>query len=226
MNQPDFDKYAEQYDCILKKAIPGGLTEDSYFAEYKVALMAACIGDKQPKRILDFGCGPGRSLPYLAHYFSEAELWGYDVSPNVLDTAHRRVPRARLFSDWNVILDVRFDAIIAANVFHHIPLQQRPPALTQCHNVLAAEGQMFLFEHNPYNPLTRWVFERCPFDVDAEMFTLKTALRLAKEAGFRSVQHGYTLFFPRPLSFFRKWEPLLKSLPLGAQYFIQMTGRA
>ena len=61
-------------------------------------------------------------------------------------------------------------------MFHHISPDQRQLALSQCRDALATEGQVFLFEHNPYNPATRWIFERCPFDADAEMLNLKKAL--------------------------------------------------
>ena len=222
MSKPEFDQYARQYDRMLGEAIPESLSEDNYFAEYKIAMMAARLGNNKPARILDFGCGAGRSLPYLEQYFPDAELYGYDVSPASLETAGIRTPRAKLFSDWNDIAAMRFDAIVAANVFHHIPLAKRREALTQCRRVLAEDGQMFLFEHNPFNPLTRWIFERCPFDVDAEMLKMKSALELCREAGFNSEQHGYTLFFPRQLAFLRGIEPWLKHLPLGAQYYVQM----
>ena len=220
MTKPEFDQYAEQYDRILAETIPEGLNEDGYFAEYKIALMAARL--EQPGRILDFGCGAGRSLPYLEKYFPNAELWGYDVSPASLEVAAQQTPHAKLFSDWSALEDIHFDAIVAANVFHHIPPEQRCAALNLCQLALKEHGQMFLFEHNPYNPATRWIFERCPFDADAEMFSLKTALILAKQAGFSSEKHGYTLFFPRPLAFLRGLEPLLKHMPLGAQYYVQM----
>lgn len=222
MSQPEFDKYAENYDQVLESSIPNGLNEEGYFAEYKVALVAARLKHLPPLRILDFGCGAGRSLPYLAQYFPDAELWGYDVSPESLKFAQKRVPHAKLVSDWKDIGELRFDAIIAANVFHHIPLDQRVSALRLCCQALTGEGQMFLFEHNPYNPATRWIFEHCPFDADAEMLSLSTAKHLAKEAGFTEEKHGYTVFFPRPLAFLRRIEPYLKLLPFGAQYYVQM----
>lgn len=222
MSKPEFDQYAGQYDRVLGESIPEYLNEDSYFAEYKIALMAARLGRAKPARILDFGCGAGRSLPYLEQYFPDAELYGYDLSPASLEVAAKRTPRARLFADWRGIAAMRFDAIVAANVFHHIPPAQHRQALAQCREVLAENGQMFLFEHNPYNPATRWIFERCPFDKDAEMLSLSIALDLARKAGFRSEQHGYTLFFPRQLAFLRGLEPWLKHLPLGAQYYVQL----
>lgn len=222
MKKPEFDQYADEYDRILGATIPDGLNEDGYFAEYKVALMAMRLQGRKVARILDFGCGAGRGLPALEKHFPNAEIWGYDVSHASLKVAASRMPRAQLVSDWSILCNTRFDAIIAANVFHHIPLGQRLSALTRCRAVLSAEGQMFLFEHNPYNPLTRWIFERCPFDAEAEMLDLKTALSLASQAGYRAEQHGYTLFFPRQLAYLRGLEPWLKRLPLGAQYYVQM----
>lgn len=222
MAKSEFDQFARNYDRVLGDSIPEGLNEDGYFAEYKVALMSNCLKDHHPRRILDFGCGAGRSLPYLHRYFPNAELWGFDVSENSLKVAHDHAPTAHLFSDWAQAANVQFDAIIAANVFHHIPLEYRQQALQRCHQALDTKGRMFLFEHNPLNPATRWIFERCPFDVDAEMLSLKTALELTKHAGFPSEQHGYTLFFPRPLAFLRGLEPYMKRLPLGAQYYVQM----
>jgi len=222
MAKSDFDQFARDYDRVLGDSIPEGLNEDAYFAEYKVALMSRCLKDHQPRQILDFGCGAGRSLPHLKRYFPNAELWGFDVSEDSLKVARERMPAAHLFSDWAQAVDVRFDAIIAANVFHHIPREYRQRALQRCYEGLGINGRMFLFEHNPLNPATRWIFERCPFDVDAEMLSLRTALELTKNAGFPSEQHGYTLFFPRPLAVLRRLEPYLKRLPLGAQYYVQM----
>jgi len=222
MNKPEFDQHARQYDQVLGESMPEGLNEDGYFAEYKVALMAARLGNPKPMCILDFGCGAGRSLPYLEQYFPDAELFGYDLSSASLEIAAARTPKAKLYSDWGNISTMRFDVIIAANVFHHIPVKQHLEALIQCRQVLAEGGQMFLFEHNPLNPATRWIFERCPFDTNAEMLKLKTTLDLTRKAGFGSEHHGYTLFFPRPLAFLRGIEPWLKHLPLGAQYYVQL----
>jgi SAM-dependent methyltransferase len=222
VDKPEFDRYAKDYDHVLGEAIPAGLNEDSYFAEYKVALMARRLQGRAVARVLDFGCGAGRSLPFLCKYFPESEVWGYDVSPGSLAVASEHSPQATLFSDWSTLAGTRFDAILAANVFHHIPVPDRLGALASCREALGDGGQMFMFEHNPYNPMTRWIFERCPFDSDAEMLTLATAIDLAKRAGFASEQHAYTLFFPKPLAFLRSIEPKLERLPLGAQYYVQM----
>lgn len=222
MHEPEFDRYAGEYDALLGKAIPGALDEDAYFAEYKVAEMARRLAGAPTRRILDFGCGAGRSLCYLDRYFPGAEIWGFDPSPTSLEIAAVRVPRAKLVSDWTT-LDVNgFAAILAANVFHHIPPGEQLGTLSRCRDALTPDGQLFVFEHNPWNPLTRWVFERCAFDVDARMLTLREMLALAQRAGLGRTCYDYTLFFPRQLSALRPLERMLGWLPLGAQYVVQM----
>ncbi|MDO8652457.1 MAG: class I SAM-dependent methyltransferase [Undibacterium sp.] len=221
MSENEFDRFAGKYDAALVGAMPPAAVEDAYFAEYKVAYMAQAL-PRAPRRILDFGCGTGRSLPWLKKYFPEAQLWGYDLSKVSLQAAHDACPDATLVSQWDDLIDVRFDAVLAANVFHHIPPLEQLHALSQCCRVLEDFGEMFLFEHNPSNPATRWVFERCPFDVDAKMIGASAALAMGRQSGFRRVSLEYTLFFPRPLAFFRPLERWMRKIPLGAQYCVCM----
>lgn len=222
MPESEFDQFAEKYDEILDDSMPEGMSENPYFAEYKIKLIADLLDELVPTKILDFGCGAGRGLPYVTRYFPESEVWGFDVSEASLNVARSRVPEATLVSDMNDLNDERFDLIVAANVFHHISLDKRVGALSDCRKVLADKGKMFIFEHNPYNPATRWVFERCPFDVDAEMLSKARASRIAKQANLKITDSGYTLFFPAQLSFLRVLEKSLKMLPLGAQYYVQL----
>jgi ubiquinone/menaquinone biosynthesis C-methylase UbiE len=221
MSEKEFDRFASKYDDDLLASMPQAAAEDAYFAEYKVAHMAKAL-PKAPSRILDFGCGTGRSLPWLKKYFPAAQLWGFDLSSVSLQAAHIACPEATLVSQWSGLANLRFDAVLAANVFHHIPEPEQLQALSRCCNVLDDAGQMFLYEHNPRNPATRWVFDRCPFDVDAKMIDAKDAMALARQSGFESVDMGYTLFFPRPLAWFRPLERWMRKIPMGAQYYVRM----
>lgn len=222
MASPEFDKFAERYDKVLSQSMPLGMDEDEYFAEYKIAQANQLLTGKKVSRILDFGCGAGRSLPYLAKYFPNATLVGFDLSAESLNVAKSRFPDAALYSDWALLADMRFDLIFAANVFHHIPLPLQLPQLLMCKALMADDGKMIVFEHNPINPATRWIFERCPFDVDAKMIRKKEMILLSNDAGMRVTETGYTLFFPRQLSVLRFFEPYLSWLPLGAQYYVRL----
>ncbi len=217
----EFDRFAESYDATLKASLPVGMDEDEYFARYKIDFVARASWDRKVGSMLDFGCGAGRSLEYLAGAFPEAQVSGYDPSAESIRFASQRVAKATLTTDWNDLRQQRFDLLFAANVFHHIARNEVAGWLERCRQVLAPQGRFFVFEHNPSNPVTRYVFERCPFDVDAEMIPRKELLELGRDAGLKIVSSTYTLFFPKPLKIFRPLERALGWLPLGAQYCVE-----
>lgn len=219
---PEFDTYADSYEADLKSSLPSGLYEDKYFAEYKIQFMANRLHDSSPARILDFGCGIGRSLGLLQERYPLSDVCGFDVSEASLKFARNTLSRLQLTSDLEDFQPSSFNVIFTANVFHHIPPNERLQALTKCKYLLKEGGSIFLFEHNPFNPLTRLVFERCVFDKDAEMLRKSEVFDMAKAIGLRVKRADYTLFFPKQLAFFRPSEKLLSWLPLGAQYCVEM----
>ena len=77
-----------------------------------------------------------------------------------------------------------------------------------------------IFEHNPYNPLTRHVVQTCPFDRGVELISLSRFVELARKSALQIRLKRYIVFFPKSLSPFRRLEPCLGFLPLGAQYML------
>ena len=53
-----------------------------------------------------------------------------------------------------------------------------------------------VFEHNPKNPLTMRVVNRCPFDRDAVLLKSAETVRLFEQAGFEAVERRYILTIP------------------------------
>ncbi len=51
---------------------------------YQVKLIAAHLGDLRGKRILDVGCGKGRFARVFQQQQPDAELWGLDISEEML----------------------------------------------------------------------------------------------------------------------------------------------
>ena len=221
----EFDRFAASYDDTLKASLPAGMDEDGYFAAYKVKLAAASTRGRDVRRVLDFGCGAGRSLEYLIAEFPRAQISGFDPSAESIRMAAERFHGATLSCDWQQIRAQRYDVVFAANVFHHIAHEQMSAWLGRCRDVLAPGGALFVFEHNPHNPVTRRVFERCPFDVDAHMIARPLLIENGRAAGLHVAATRYTLFFPKPLKFFRPLERWLGWLPVGAQYCVEFAAR-
>jgi SAM-dependent methyltransferase len=219
---PEFDRYAERYEKDLQDTIPAALAESRYFAEYKVEHVAHRLGGAQPRTFLDFGCGVGVTLALIRDRFPASELWGYDISPESARRAAERVAGAHVTSDAGALPAGSFDVVFTANVLHHVPPEERLEAVEKCRTLLRPEGRMFIFEHNPLNPATRFIFERCPFDAGAVMLPRRETLSLAEKAGLKVARSTYTLFFPRPLSLLRPLERFLGWLPLGAQYCVEL----
>ena len=219
----EFDRYAKTYDADLMKSMPCGMEEGEYFARYKAEYVERATAGERIGTLLDFGCGAGRSLAHLAASFPQAEMSGYDPSVESIRIAQAQFPDARLTSHWADVAASAFDIVFAANVFHHIDHAEIPAWLRRCGDALAEGGSLFVFEHNPLNPLTRYVFERCVFDQDAKMIRRGDLERWAAEAGLEVADAKYTLFFPKPLSVLRPLERFLSWLPLGAQYCLRLT---
>lgn len=116
-----------------------------------------------------------------------------------------------------------FDMILIACVLHHVPHEEHEKLLTECKRVLKENGCIYVFEHNPWNPLTRKIVNDCEFDKDAVLVSGRRLMKTMKQAGFCNMKIYYTIFFPRK-GIFRKilqLEKLLKWLPFGGQYYIQ-----
>jgi hypothetical protein len=79
---------------------------------------------------------------------------------------------------------------------------------------------MFIFENNPFNPLTVWNMHNNPFDKGTKMLFPRYLRRLLDGAGLRAQSPKFYVFFPKQLKGLRWSEPYIRWLPLGAQYYV------
>ena len=105
-------------------------------------------------------------------------------------------------------------------MFHHIPLDQRQDCLKYVFNSLRPGGLFALWENNPWNPGTRYVMSKIPFDRDAITLPPTESRRRVQSAGFESLMTRFLFFFPKSLAFLRWMEPMLARIPLGGQYLV------
>ena len=176
--------------------------------------------------MLDFGCGIGNTTAALAEAFPTARVTGCDVSPaSIAHAARAHGGTAR--TDFVAIAgalpfpDASFDLAFTACVFHHIARDEQLHWAAELRRVVAPGGACFLFEHNPYNPLTRKVVRDCIFDRGVTLLRPGYARRLLAAAGFRVDPPRFYFFFPHALAFLRPLERALGWCPFGAQYFVR-----
>ena len=223
----DFDRHAQQYTEELDRCVECSGFSSGYFAERKVremyaVLLATGVADK-PIRILNFGCGIGNSEPYLARWFPHAEIYSVDISKESIERALQRtqgLPRVHLsvFDGVHLPYPGPFDVILIAGVLHHIAPDIRSDVLHRLHGALGGGGHVFVFEHNPWNPVTRRVVQDCSFDMDAKLVSSRQARRLLQAVGFERLDIRYIVFFPSMLAALLPMERFLRWLPAGAQY--------
>jgi SAM-dependent methyltransferase len=223
----EFDKFAEEYLATHKTNLAITGEAPDYFARYKIVEIARrlkAIGAPAPARVLDFGCGIGNSAPHLRAAFPQAEIIGIDVSEKSLAVAQARFPGAADFRVYAGGSDIPlepggFDLIFSACVFHHIEPEEHVPIFAGLRRLLKPGALMTVFEHNPVNPVSRYIVATCPFDENAVLIPAREFASRQRAAGFSKVQVSFTGFFPGPLKALRPLEPALAGLPFGAQYY-------
>jgi len=112
------------------------------------------------------------------------------------------------------------DMAFSNGVFHHIQPPERRDALDYISRSLRPGGLFVFWENNPWNPGTRFVMSRIPFDRDAITISPPNARRLLRGAGFEILRTDHLFFFPRALRWLRPLERGLTAVPLGAQYLV------
>ena len=117
------------------------------------------------------------------------------------------------------LADASQDLIFSACVFHHIDAAEHTRLFAELKRLLRPGGRLVIFEHNPVNPVTRYIVATCPFDENAVLIPAPTLANRQKAAGFARVETRYTGFFPGPLRALRPLEPAMSALPVGAQYY-------
>lgn len=219
-----FDEYAIDYDHALIQGVSLSGESPDYFASKRIQFTADWIVKLKlptPKRVADFGCGVGNSTPHLERHFPEANLLGLDVSEASIQRAHEMYGRSARF----VLMDEEHaegqrDLVYCNGVFHHIEPRDRPAWSARIYDILAPGGCFALWENNPWNPGTRMVMNRIPFDRDAITLTAAETRALLVESGFQIVGTRFHFYFPKILSALRGLERYVERIPLGAQYCV------
>jgi SAM-dependent methyltransferase len=226
MQPAEFDRFADEYRALHASNIRLSGEAPEFFAAYKIRDVAEVVRDGREvsPRILDFGAGVGNSVPYFGAEFASPRLVCVDVSHRSLLVGRQRFLEQAAFVQFDghrlPFADGAFDVVFAGCVFHHIPHDEHVPILRELRRVLRPAGLLFVFEHNPRNPLTVHAVRTCPFDENARLISGPAMRRRLRDAGLTDVVLRYRIFFPGPLSGLRPLERYLTRVGLGAQYYV------
>jgi SAM-dependent methyltransferase len=217
----EFDKFARNYESIHDENVKISGEESVYFSEYKARYLAAHLPANFSGKILDYGCGIGRLMFFIRKYFPAASLCGYDPSHESLQKASQSLPSDMVLMESPSKLDSDYDVIILANVLHHVEPSKRAELIAELAGRLKVGGAIYFFEHNPLNPVTRWVVSQCEFDSDAILLHPSELRGYLQIPSMSTPDCDYVMFFPKFLARLRPVEKSLHWLPLGAQYVVK-----
>jgi SAM-dependent methyltransferase len=220
----EFDEYAGDYDSALNQGLSLSGESREYFAEQRVRWLAERLRSLgvEPVRVLDYGCGTGGTSPRLLEQLHARMVVGVDASRDSLDVARKMHtdPRLQFKTIGGLEPSGAFEVAYCNGVFHHVEPEHRLDALGYVHRSLSEGGYFGLWENNPWNPGTRLVMRRIPFDRDAKLLSPPNARELLTRAGFDVLRTDFLFLFPRALSALRPLEARLARFPAGAQYMV------
>ena len=223
MPDNEFDTYHDNYIETVQDSIGFSGLDHSFFQVSKALQLQDLVknhfGSLKQARLLDVGCGVGALHPYITPLFSE--IHGVDVSAESIRKAKTTHPEnIYMYYDGRKLPfeDNSFDMALAVCVMHHVPKVDWENFLSEQSRVVRSGGLICLIEHNPINPATRLSVARCPFDKDAILIGARQMRCRLRNAGLKDVKSNFFVFLPSNKTVFRKFERILRRVPLGAQY--------
>jgi SAM-dependent methyltransferase len=221
----EFDQYRSTYADAVNTSIAFSGLDVDYFTRAKATrlldALALTVGSTQNLSVLDVGCGVGNYHPLLKG--KVGRLTGVDPSSECIAEARAKNPEVRYaVSDGDHIPfnEGEFDAAYAICVMHHVPPAKWELFAAELVRVTKPGGLVIIFEHNPYNPLTRRAVSTCPFDEDAVLLSKRKTTAYLRGAGLTSIVGKYILTIPSVDGPLRRIDDALGALPLGAQYYV------
>src|SRR5437879_2839604 len=177
----DFDDYAAGYRLAVERSTSFSGKGLDFFTTVKVRLLLELSsrqgGGPGGCALLDVGCGTGVTDELILPH--AGGLVGVDTSEEMVARASLRNPAGRYqaYDGRRLPFDNgSFDVVFAICVLHHVPPEGWDGLVADMLRVTRPGGLACVFEHNPFNPLTRRAVSNCDFDTDAVLLSLRRAV--------------------------------------------------
>lgn len=220
----DFNEHKNTYVKTIEDSLKFTGKEHDFFtrvkADFLKNLVKKHLPDAKKPKLLDIGCGHGLIHKHLKE--ANYDIVGVEMADEVLELAKNANPEVTYFNHDGTTLPFesqQFDVAITICVMHHVPPFQWVSFLQEMKRVVKRGGLAIVFEHNPYNPFTRYIVANNILDEDAVLLSSFRLKKLMLQVGFERVRSKNILFTPFANKIFRMLDSALGRIPLGAQYY-------
>ena len=105
-------------------------------------------------KVLEIGCGPGNITKYLLSKRADFDIFGIDISPNMIELAEKNNPTAKFaVMDSRQIdeLKTNYDGIVCGFCLPYLSQTDSQKLIADCYNLLNENGLIYLsfVEGNP-----------------------------------------------------------------------------
>lgn len=227
-NKDVFDEYAGSYSEAIDKSLGQFGAEHDFFTKHKASLIDELLTgtgrSAASMSLLDVGCGVGAIHSLLEGKFKA--IAGVDVSAESLRVAkqeHGQIDYKTFDGQHLPFADGSYDMAMAICVFHHVPPTQQQQLAAEMVRVVRDQGLILIIEHNPFNPVTRYIVNTCPIDKDAILLSQRRMRSLFQMPRTSGVTTRSVLNVPPTTGALKRLDAMLGRLPLGAQYYLTAT---
>lgn len=157
------------------------------------------------KRILDLGCGIGKSTFPYCDLYPDADIYGLDYAAGMLKYGHKlaesrgkKVHFVQRMAEEPGFEDESFDLITALWLFHEVPKKSMQKIVREAHRLLKPGGVFAMMESPPYkvmneeySPLTEFLLDstaRRMHDPFIRVLMRMERPDLLKEGGFKDAK--------------------------------------
>ena len=163
-----------------------GLLDGQPYLRASLALFAELVHGAEGGPVADVGCGPG----YVTGHLHDAglDVFGIDLSPEMIAIARRDYPRLRFEVGTMTDLDLADDSVVGIVAFWsviHVPDHAVPGVFEQFRRVLQAQGLLLVgFHVGDQTEHTSEGYTGRPINIDSYHRRPSTMTNWLRDAGF------------------------------------------